>query len=92
MNYNSYCTEKRKTKLIRTLCDRALKICSKSYLDAEQKKIYKIFLDNGYPEHLVRRTIKQRLESSLKIDEPRIDSDLQQIAIKLPFLENNHNE
>ena len=86
VNYNSYCTEKRKVNLIRTLCDRAIKICSASQLDAEVENIFKIFIENGYPENLVKKTIKQRLDSSLTIKEPIVGPGLHRIVIKLPYL------
>jgi hypothetical protein len=86
VNFQSYCTLKRKVNLIRTLCDRAIKICSTTHLDAEIKKISKILEDNGFPEHLVKTTIKRRMERAPQVERPTYGPDLQTISIKLPFL------
>ena len=43
--------------------------------------------DNGFPEHLVQKTIQRRLQRESKPpDPPSFGPDLQSIAIKLPFL------
>ena len=84
VNYHSYCSDKRKINLIRTLCDRAKKICSPNYLDNEIRNIKDILLDNGFPESLIVNTIKRVLQSTPK--EPEIGPELHTIAIKLPFL------
>ena len=86
VNFQSYCTQKRKVNLIRTLCDRAIKICSTTELDAEVNKISTILQENGFPEHLVKSTIKRRMQNEPPAETPTFGPDLQTISIKLPFL------
>ena len=61
VNFQSYCTKRRKVNLIRTLCDRAMKLCSTDYLNEEIETISKLMINNGFPEHLVEKTIQRRL-------------------------------
>ena len=86
INFQSYCTKRRKVNLIRTLCDRAMKLCSATYLDDEIKTIVTLMQDNGFPENLVQRTIQQRLQTKATKSDPMFGPDLHTIAIKLPFL------
>jgi len=37
-------------------------ICSKGKLDPELDKIFSILLENGYPENLIKSTIKRKLQ------------------------------
>jgi len=37
-------------------------ICSKGKLDPELDKILSILLENGYPENLIKSTIKRKLQ------------------------------
>ena len=62
LRWNSFSPNKRKINLIGTLVHRAFKICSKGKLDAELDKILSILLENGYPENLIKSTIKQKLQ------------------------------
>ena len=62
LRWNSFSPNKRKINLIGTLVHRAFKICSKGKLDAELDKILSILLENGYPENLIKSTIKRKLQ------------------------------
>ena len=62
LRWNSFSPQKRKTNLICTLVHRAFMICSKSKLDPELGKIRSILLENGYPEHAINSTFKQKLQ------------------------------
>ena len=84
INFRSHCTIKRKTNLIRTLCDRAMKLCSPENLTNELKSISKILQDNSYPEKLISRTINKHL-ARLK-EQPESGPERCHIPIKLQFL------
>ena len=84
VNFQSHCSRKRKINLIKTLCHRAVSICSPSTLDEELNKVIAIMVDNGYPEQLVRRTMKYHRES---MSRPKVAGpDKCIVSIKLPFL------
>ena len=59
--WDSYCPTSRKIALIRSLTQRAKKICSPQYLNDEAENLQAIFRKNGYPEPIVSRIIKQTL-------------------------------
>ena len=85
VNYLSHCSRRRKINLIKTLCHRAIMICSQSTLDEELKKITTILCDNGYPETLITRTFtfyKEKI-SQTKESEPE---DRTIVAMKLPYV------
>ena len=63
LNFHSFCSMKRKTNLIRTLCHRAYKICSKELFNDELNQIKLILNKNGYPQELVNKTINLHLKS-----------------------------
>jgi hypothetical protein len=85
VNYLSHCSRKRKINLVKTLCNRAMMICSDSTLDEELNKIKTILLNNGYPESLIERNFKfhQEKMANAKPDEP---TDRSVVAIKLPYV------
>ena len=60
--WNSFSPQKWKINLIGTLVYRAFMICSKSKLDPELGKIHSILLENGYLEHAINSTFKQKLK------------------------------
>ena len=62
LRWNSFSLHKRKINLIGTLVHRAFMICSKGKLDPEFDKILSILLENGYPENLIKSTIKRKLQ------------------------------
>ena len=57
VNFQSHCSRKRKINLIKTLCHRAISICSPSTLEEEFKNLIRILTNNGYPEQLIKKTI-----------------------------------
>ena len=62
LRWNSFSPHKRKINLICTLVHRAFMICSKGKLVPELDKVLSILLENGYPENLIKSTIKQKLQ------------------------------
>ena len=84
INFLSHCGKKRKINLIKTLCHRAVSICSPSTLDDEIAKITDILRSNGYPQELVVKTIQVHRE---KLATPKICGPQRcPVPIKLPFL------
>ena len=69
LNYQSFCSKKRKVNLIKTLYHRAYKICSKELLDSEVDNIRDILIKNGYPVDLIKRVIKSQHN---KLNKPKI--------------------
>ena len=56
LDFNSFHPASHKRSVVRTLWNRASKVCSTStHLKEERRKLRKIFHDNGYPSRLVRR-------------------------------------
>ena len=73
-----------KINLIKSLTSRAKRICSPSMLEAEVAKLTDIFVKNGYPAHIVDRTIRQVLQTSSTV---RNKEEGQQCAsLKLPWI------
>ena len=60
--WDSFAPTGQKINLMKSLTYRANKICSKSTLPEELKKLKSIFISNGYPEHVVDRVVKATLE------------------------------
>ena len=90
INFRSHCSLKRKTNLIKTLFDRATKICSPESLDAEVDNISRILQDNSYPEDLIRKTIERH--SSNRNHETEFGPDRRVIPIKLQYLGKHSRE
>ena len=82
--WSSFCPTKRKTGLISCLVKRAIKICSPGKLEEEMHKLTSIFLNLGYPEFVVKRTIKQTMERDR--DKPTIGPKKCPVYIRLPFI------
>ena len=83
INFHSYCSRRRKTNLIRTLVDRAMKICSSELLQTELDNISTILEGNGFPKQLVFNTMQRRMDENKS---PKIGPQLDAIPLKLPFL------
>ena len=66
LNFQSFCSNRRKFGLIKTLYSRAQKICSPEFLADELNNIKTILKLNGYPETLVNRIIKSQSIQSKK--------------------------
>ena len=78
------CPTSQKIALVRSLVQRARKICSPQYLDGEMETLQLIFEKNGYPGPIVSHVIQQTLES-----EPRRTSQQRKedkVFIRLPWL------
>ena len=58
ISWNSFCPTKQKLKIIQCITNRAIKICTADCLDSELDNIFKIFLSLGYPETVIKKTIK----------------------------------
>ena len=63
MRCNSFSPSSRKTKLIKCLTHRAVKLCSPIHLADEISNIKKIFLDNGFLEDAVNTCISNQMAS-----------------------------
>ena len=86
VHFHSFCTVKRKINLIKTLCNRAVKICSPVCLDEEFKNILKILKDNSYPEELIKKIIQQHKNATIKEPQPPPDAAIKHVLLKLPFI------
>ena len=82
--WDSYCPTSRKIALIRSITQRAKKICSPQYLDDEAEKLQAIFWKNGYPEPIVSRVIKQTLNH--QAEAPNEMKKPEKVFIRLPWL------
>ena len=59
LNYNSYCSEKYKLSIIKTLIHRAYKLCSKWVtFTLEVERIKQNLINSSYPQRIVEDTIK----------------------------------
>ena len=84
INFLSHCSKKRKINLVKTLCQRAVSICSPATLDEEIDRITQILKGNGYPEDLVVKTIQFHRD---KLTTPKMFGPQRcPVPIKLPFL------
>ena len=62
LRWNSFSPQKRKTNLILTLTHRALAICFPERLPSELGKIKFILQTNGYPEHVIKSLMAQKIK------------------------------
>ena len=89
MKWTSFSPRSMKIKLICTLVDRALKICSPSKLNLELERLRKLFLNNGYPDGVVHSVINRKVESYNRQTTPYSDdSTTGVVTIKLPYIGN----
>jgi hypothetical protein len=82
--WNSFCPKKRKINLISCLVNRALKICSPTKLEHEIENISTIFLNRGYPELIIKRTIKRTIE--MKERPTPFGPDKCPVYLRLPYI------
>ena len=80
--WDSYCSTDQKISLIRSLTNRAMKICSPKYLGEEIMKLKSIFGKNGYPQPIVNRVIDQTLHQKA----PAATVELKPVYLRLPWL------
>ena len=65
--WDSFCDNRQKINLVKSLTSRAIKICSPSTLEGELNNLRRIFTENGYPSEIVNNAIKKvRDTASLK--------------------------
>ena len=77
--WDSYAPTNQKINLIKSLTTRAVRICSPSTMDHELRTLQELFVKNGYPLHLVERTIEQTVQN---IKEPKtMDMDRHAVLI-----------
>ena len=73
LGWDSYAPTNQKINLIKSLTTRAVRICSPYTMAHELRTLQELFVKNGYPLHLVERTINQAVQD---IKEPRrMDTD-----------------
>ena len=61
IRWNSFSPKTRKIRLIKTLVQRTLMICSKTKLGSELDKIKQLLIENGYPADALLSCINQKL-------------------------------
>ena len=86
VKWNSFCDKKRKFNIIRTLVHRALHICSPMTLEQELKKITKILIRNGYPGHVVKRTIDNKISTHQQNKTPVEGPRKCPVYMRLPYI------
>ena len=84
LHFSSFVPIKRKQNLVRTLHERARKICSEDRLETELTRLMEIFKANGYPDKFVRRNSQQKSEKT-----PVTTVGHCPIFIRLPFKGDN---
>ena len=86
--WNSFCDQRRKISLIKTLTHRALKLCSDEFLDAEVQMVKSILYNNSYPEAIVRRTIDRKIETFKKTTEDIVVEQPAKtpVYLRLPYI------
>ena len=57
--WKSFCPDKRNTNLISCLVNRAMKICSSNKLSEEMDNIRDMFINLGYPDKVIERTMEK---------------------------------
>ena len=67
VRWESFCSRRRKTNLIATLTNRALKICSASKLDGELNNITSILQKNGYPDDVISVVMKKTIANAKRV-------------------------
>ena len=74
-DFSSHTLLNYKTSIIKTLVNRALRICSNwKNVEAEIRRLHQIFANNGYPQHLVDNIIKRSMDNHFKTEDSPPDS------------------
>lgn len=86
--WDSYAPTSQKINLIKSLTTRAVRICSPSTVADELVTLKNLFLKNGYPLHVVERTIQQTVQKTTepKTTEPETDTVSSSVLIRLPWI------
>ena len=89
LNFHSYCYFNFKLNNIRTLVNRAYRLCSSwSTFHDEMVFLLKYFKDNGYPENVVFRILKKFLDRQISQKPAVVTVNKLVMYVKLPFLNN----
>ena len=83
LHWTSFSPIKRKMNIVSCLVNRAVKICSPSKLQDELRKITTIFSKLGYPDDLVKRTIRNGTHPR-KPSEGQKDTNT--VYLRLPYI------
>ena len=85
--WKSFCPVKRKTNVIACLVNRAIKLCSDVKLSDELDRIREIFLNLGYPDRIIERTVERVVSniSRAKIDDSE-EERKSPVYLRLPYL------
>ena len=83
ISWGSFNPISRKINLISCLTSRANKICSPSKLPDELENITKIFKDLGYPDDIIRRTIRKSTMATVK---PTEVEKVHNVSLRLPYI------
>ena len=84
MAWKSFCPPKRKTNLIACLVKRALRLCSDEKVAEEMEKIREIFLNLGYPDAAITRSIETTQWNATRVD--RDPEPKSPVYLRLPYL------
>ncbi|CAH8432023.1 unnamed protein product [Dicrocoelium dendriticum] len=87
MNFHSFAPLSQKRTLVRTLTDRAYKICSEDTIKAELARIKEALLENGYPERFIETHMKRCIP---KVSKQTVEK--KQLYLTLPFKGNSAAE
>ena len=82
--WDSFAPTDQKVNLIKSLTSRAIKICSPDTLYDEVATLTRLFVDNGYPTHLVDRMIRITLKKGVVLG-TRVD-DRHHVSLRLPWI------
>ena len=84
MKWSSFSPKSTKVKLIGTLVHRAIMICSSDNLQCELDRLTTMFVNNGYPDEVIRNVISRKLKS---FQQGRSLGPLRRpILMKLPYI------
>ena len=82
VRWDSFCPTGQKFALIKSLVNRAKRICSSQHLEKEIAGIKNILKENGYPVPIIERVLAQTLHPEPPVFGPK----LKPIYIRLPWL------
>ena len=81
--WDSFCPTQHKTNLVRSLVNRAIKICSSETLEEELDMLKEIFSKNGYPMEMVKRIMESVANLPAKAITVRESSI---VLVRLPWI------
>ena len=86
IRWNSFCDKRRKTNLIKTLVHRAKRICSTDKLQFELEFITSMLMKNGYPERLVNKVTKDKMNEPCDKQPTPDSNDRSTVYLRLPYV------